>query len=141
MIVLELIEIKGDLFTTEPENYLVHCIARDCQLGRGIAVEFQKRFNLRKQLKAHKAIKHSNCILIGKVFNLITKELSYEKPTYNSMAVSLNELRKQVIAEEIKHLAIPKIGCGLDGLNWELVKNTLYEQLGDLDIGIKVYYL
>ena len=37
-------------------------------------------------------------------------------------------------------IAIPKIGCGLGGLNWEFqVKPEIEKYLGDLEINIKVY--
>lgn len=42
-------EIKKDLFTVDDKYYLAHCISSDCKLGAGIAVEFQKRFNLRSK--------------------------------------------------------------------------------------------
>src|SRR3712207_7334357 len=46
--------------------------------------------------------------------NLITKGKYYGKPTYLSFSIMLEELKSQVVENNIKYLAIPKIGCGLD---------------------------
>ena len=45
-------EIKCDLFSLGPEYYLAHCISADFALGAGIAVQFNRRFDLHKRLKA-----------------------------------------------------------------------------------------
>lgn len=39
-----------DLFTDSDEYYLAHCISADFALGAGIAVEFDKRFDMRRKL-------------------------------------------------------------------------------------------
>ncbi len=137
---MNLKEIKGDLFDVDEKYFLVHCISRDAKMGAGIAVEFQKRFNLRERILSAFNINTSRCILIDKVFNLITKEKYYEKPSYRSMTEALEELREKLIQGSVKNLAMPRIGCGLDGLKWDLVKTMIYELLGDLDIEVNVYY-
>ena len=39
-------EIYGDLFDYKDEYYLVHCISADFALGAGIAVQFDKIYDL-----------------------------------------------------------------------------------------------
>jgi hypothetical protein len=41
----------------------------------------------------------------------------------------------------IKYLAMPKIGCGLDKLDWNRVSDMIREIFSDLDIEIMVCYL
>lgn len=69
-------EKRMNLFDVSDKYYLVHCISADLALGAGIAVEFNKRFNLREKLKEipkeHRYFQQ--VVLIDKVFNLITKE-------------------------------------------------------------------
>src|SRR3712207_8532871 len=55
--------------------------------------------------------------------NLITKGKYYGKPTYLSFSIMLEELKSQVVENNIKYLAIPKIGCGLDRLSWGRVRD------------------
>ena len=46
------IEEYGDLFQVDKKYYLCHCISSDFALGKGIAVEFNKRYNMRAKLNA-----------------------------------------------------------------------------------------
>ena len=39
-----------DLFSVPEDYYLAHCISADFGMGKGIAVEFVKRFDTRNQL-------------------------------------------------------------------------------------------
>ena len=38
-------EVYGDLFNVDKKYYLAHCISADFALGKGIAVEFNKRYD------------------------------------------------------------------------------------------------
>ena len=40
----------GDLFLMPEKYYLAHCISVDFALGKGIAVEFNKRFEMKNKL-------------------------------------------------------------------------------------------
>ena len=137
--------IKGDIFN-EKNCYYVHCISRDYALGAGIAVEFNKRYNMREALlklakDSPKTLKEK-CIEIDNVFNLITKEKYWQKPTYNSLEDSLIEMREKISKNEnIKRLVMPKIGCGLDRLSWDKVETMIKNIFKDLNIEIIVCYL
>lgn len=56
------------------------------------------------------------------VYYLVTKMFSSGKPTYRTLFSSLEALRRHVKENNVKTLAMPKIGCGLDRLDWEKVK-------------------
>ena len=43
-------EENRDLFSVPEDFYLVHCISADFGMGKGIVVEFNKRFNMKEQL-------------------------------------------------------------------------------------------
>ncbi|MGJ0846525.1 macro domain-containing protein [Tissierella praeacuta] len=133
-------EEKRDLFTIDDKYYLAHCISSDCAMGAGIAVEFEKRFKLRRELLKNGWLirQHPTCILRGRVFNLITKEEYWHKPTYNSLNSSLNIMRSIAEVENIKHIAMPKIGSGLDKLQWAKVKEMIEDIFDDSDIEILV---
>ena len=133
-------EIQGDLFKVNEETYLVHCISKDYKMGAGIAIEFNKRYNLRAKLSRIN-IQFPSCIQIGKVFNLITKEKYWMKPTYETMHISLIALKKLCQEQGVRHLAMPKIGCGLDNLSWNRVKRQLTDVFKDYNIQIDVYFL
>jgi hypothetical protein len=44
-------EIHGDLFASEPDTSLAHCISRDAHMGKGIAVLFAKKFKQREEIR------------------------------------------------------------------------------------------
>lgn len=135
---------KGNLFDVNKKYYFAHCISSDCAMGAGIAVEFQKRFNLRGNLiMRHDSgrRKHPTCIFEKDVFNLITKACYYHKPTYDTLKGSLQEMKRLIIKYNIKYLAMPKIGCGLDRLQWCRVKEILEHVFEDVDIEILVKYI
>lgn len=45
-------EEKRDLFTVPDDYYLAHCISADFGMGKGIVVEFNKRFNMKQILQS-----------------------------------------------------------------------------------------
>lgn len=132
-------EEKRDLFSVSEEYYFVHCISADFVLGKGIALEFKKRFDMKNKLR--NSGQSGKCILIDRVFNLVTKETWRRKPTMNSIIECLHELKKQVTECNIKKLAMPCIACGLDGMEWENVSEQVRGVFNDTDVEILVCYV
>ena len=71
------------------------------------------------------------------MFNLITKPKYHHKPTYDTLKASLLDLRDQCEKLRVKRVAMPHIGCGLDGLSWSRVK-TIIEEVFDAEHGIQI---
>lgn len=136
-----------DLFSVPDDYYLAHCISGDYALGAGIAIEFDKRFNMKQILNElvpgywgyMKACGfNGECILIDRVLNLLTKERYFHKPTYDSMRDALIGMRDVCAANSIKKVAMPTIGCGLDRLKWDKVSAMIQEIFANADIEILV---
>lgn len=136
-----------DLFTVPEDYYLVHCISADFGMGKGIVIEFNKRFDIKNKLKSkypnyhNYYVTHSiggDCILEGRVLNLITKERYYHKPTIITMMMALRKMREICINNHITKLAMPTIGAGLDRLNWDKTSETLKHIFAEDDIDILV---
>ncbi len=72
------------------------------------------------------------------VFNLVTKERYWNKPTYGTLHAALIDMKRQCVAKNIKRLAIPRLGCGLDRLEWEKVRRMITGVFDDTDIEILV---
>lgn len=75
------------------------------------------------------------------IFYLITKPYSNSKPTMDTMKAAVHSLKEWCINLGVNKLAIPRIGSGLDRLDWDNVKDVLYEEFRDTDIQIVVYVL
>jgi len=133
-------ELYKDLFTVDKSYYLAHCIASDFRMGAGIAVQFQRKFSLRNKLiqVGKENTFPGSCVLIGRILNLITKSRSSGKPTYETLKSSLLKMRVLCTSFNITKIAMPKIGCGLDRLQWGKVKEMLFEIFNDMDIEILV---
>lgn len=136
-----------DLFSVPDNYYLAHCISADFGMGRGIVIEFNKRFNMKRNLQSkypdyvnewHSRGYKGDCILEGRVLNLITKERYFSKPTYQSMRSALMVMKS--ICEEncIVKIAMPIIGCGLDRLQWDKVSEIIKDVFGNSEIEILV---
>lgn len=143
---MKIIEKKMDLFKLPLDYTLVHCISQDCAIGRGIAKIFNKKYaNMKtKLLKIPRRMPSALLYTVpGKanVINMITKENYWNKPTYDNFHKSLKEVKMLCIKNHIKKLGMPKIGCGLDKLEWDKVRTIIQEEFEDLDIEIVVCYL
>lgn len=141
-------EENRDLFTVPQGYYLAHCISGDYALGAGIAKQFDDVYNMKNKLHhqfsipiGEKFAHLGEALLIDNVFNLVTKRKCYQKPTYSDLYVALEDMYYQIEEKEITKLAIPLIGCGLDKLQWEKVKEDIEEIFEDYDIDILVCVL
>ena len=132
--------MQKDLFAVDEMYYLAHCISADYALGAGIAVQFDYRFDMRRRLNETGNGGCPDCLLIGKTFNLVTKKRSFYKPTYESLQAALYMMKTQAIEKGIMKIAMPLIGCGLDGLQWNKVQGLLRETFSDTDIEILVCF-
>ncbi len=136
------IEEKIDLFSLSDKYCLAHCISRDAKMGAGIAVQFVRNFPCLTTLRNRTNCYYTgSCVKMGRVFNLITKDKYYNKPTYLTLESSLISMKHHIERYQIKYLAMPKIGCGLDRLEWEEVRKIIINLYEDIDIEIRVCYL
>lgn len=133
-------EIYGDLFQVDKKYYLAHCISADFALGKGIAVEFNKRFNMKQKLHNQFLVNadYPTCCMIDNVFNLVTKEKYWHKPTYQTLREALVDMCKHIERYDIKYVAMPMIGAGLDRLEWSKVSDLIQDVFKDIDVEILV---
>ena len=133
-------EIYGDLFQVDKKYYLAHCISADFALGKGIAVEFNKRFDMKRKLHNQFLVNtdYPTCCMIDNVFNLVTKEKYWHKPTYQTLRGALVDMRKHIERYEIKYVAMPMIGSGLDRLEWLKVSEIIKDVFKNSDVEILV---
>ena len=128
-------EVVKDLFDVSGDYHLAHCISSDLKMGAGIALPMQNRFKIREAIMSRPMnIAHPTVALTGKVFNLITKANYYDKPTYGNLFSSLTKMKNIMKYFEIHKVAMPRIGCGLDRLDWCKVKEYLEKNFKDYEI-------
>lgn len=136
-----------DLFSVPDDYYLAHCISADFGMGKGIVVEFNKRFDMKRKLQSkysdylNQFTHHricGDCILEGRVLNLITKERYFHKPTYGSLTIALQKMKQICFNCGINKIAMPVVGCGLDRLKWDKVSEIIKEVFDETDVEILI---
>ena len=146
-------EIQKDVFDYHDRGYyLVHCISADFKLGAGIAATIEKRYHVRSELfqmygtewyREYDKNPDSAAILHAekRIIDLVTKTRYWHKPTMASMHSALLKLKHLCEKNGIHRLAMPKIGCGLDMLDWSDVSDLIKAMFNDTDIDIVICYL
>lgn len=143
-------EVQGNLFDAGDDYYYVQCCSADLALGKGIALQFNERFGVKDGLRRELDLSElaeafreygGFCVGYKNTLNLITKDRYYDKPTYNTLFDALMIMKSRCECNHIDKLAMPKIGCGLDRLDFNRVRDMIKFIFADTDIEIKVFYL
>jgi hypothetical protein len=130
---------QRDLFTVPQGYYLAHCISGDFALGAGIAKRFDEVYNMRFKLFRDF---DEGCVgeatLVDNVFNLVVKEKKYDNVLYVNLESALIDMRDTMEYLNIDKLAMPKICCGREGLDWDLVKKLIKEVFENTNVNILI---
>lgn len=141
---------EQNLFDVPQGYYLAHCISADFALGAGIAKQFAEIYDMRSKLENFYPIPEGKkydentvgtALLVDNVFNLVTKKRVFNKPLYDTLRDALGDMKEQCEEKMITKLAMPQIGCGLDKLDWNRVKELLEDVFGDTNIDIIICIL
>jgi O-acetyl-ADP-ribose deacetylase (regulator of RNase III) len=142
--------VTGNIFDNNAQAIVntVNCVG---VMGRGIALQFKKAYpdNYAAYVQA---CEHGE-VLPGRIFvyrlnTLTNPQYIFNFPTkrhwrgasrIEDIVLGLEDLKRIVIEEGILSIAIPPLGAGLGGLDWQLVKATISKALADIDIEITVY--
>ena len=109
-------------------------------MSRGIAAEFARRYPLQLEKQT---LTVGDCIF-GKdqgkyIFHMITKPVYNGRPTYKSIENSLNSLLVLCNRFQVNKLAMPKIACGLDKLEWTKVSVIIKQVFSKSNIQVTIY--
>ena len=134
-------EGHGDLFGVSPKWSLVNCVAADLRMPCGSAKEFCRRFGRMEELQKQLQLgKRALCLQADSrnVYHLVTKRRFQQRATYEDIWVSLCALRDEVRRQDCTKLAMLKIGCSYDGLDWTTIRNMLEYVFRDTGVRILV---
>jgi O-acetyl-ADP-ribose deacetylase (regulator of RNase III) len=141
---------KGNLLDAQVEA-LVNAVNTVGVMGKGIALQFKNAFP--ENFKAYSAAVKSGSFQVGKVLlvpvspfgmiryviNFPTKEDWRYPSKITWIELGLQDLRIKIRENGIKSIAIPRLGCGYGGLDWNEVRPLIEAALNDLDADIIVY--
>lgn len=147
-----MIEYKSANLLESNADALVNTVNTVGVMGKGIALQFKNLFpnNYKLYAKACKAkevqvgnlfITEEASLLGGKkiIINFPTKT-DWRKPSeYAYIESGLQELARVIKERDIKSVAIPPLGAGNGGLDWEKVKELINRYLSNIDSDIYIY--
>jgi O-acetyl-ADP-ribose deacetylase (regulator of RNase III) len=141
---------SGDILTA-PAEALVNTVNCVGIMGRGIALQFKNSFP--RNFKAYAAACSRGEVQPGNMFTTETGEFSPKwiinfptkrhwrgKSRLEDIESGLKALRQEILLKDIKSIAIPPLGSGLGGLEWNGVRSRIEHALADLSaVDILVY--
>lgn len=137
---MKITELEINIMAVPQGYYLAQGISRDLNFKVGLPALFEKTYNLKEKLAANydEEIEIGEVYLVDNVYSLVVKDSSYDRPDRDVLMDALVELRDQMEEDMVTKLAIPKLCCGRNGLEWDDVKAMISFVFGDSDVQILV---
>ena len=132
--------VTGDIFNSNADC-LINTVNCEGVMGKGIAYQFKIRFpqnNLEYIRECETGKLKVNTIHYYKedgiwIVNFPTKNKWREKSKIDYIEKGLEQLIKFIIEYNPRIIAIPPLGCGNGGLNWDIVKSIIIEKLRNIE--------
>jgi O-acetyl-ADP-ribose deacetylase (regulator of RNase III)/uncharacterized protein YwgA len=143
--------ITGNILESDAKA-LINTVNTVGFMGKGIALQFKKAYL--NNFKAYAEACKRNEVQVGKLFVTKDSNLSsgekyiinfptktdWRKPSeYYYVEAGLDDLVNVLTNYNIESVAIPPLGSGNGGLDWEKVKRIIEDKLRGLDVEIIVY--
>ncbi|HOE10748.1 MAG TPA: macro domain-containing protein [bacterium] len=135
--------LRGNLLDADVEA-LVNTVNTVGVMGKGIALQFKKAFpeNFdaykracdRKEVQSGKMFVYSTGSMVNPRFiiNFPTKCHWRDRSRMQDIEEGLRDLVRVISRNGIRSVALPPLGCGNGGLNWDEVRSRIQEMLEDL---------
>jgi O-acetyl-ADP-ribose deacetylase (regulator of RNase III) len=142
---------KGNLLEADVEA-LVNTVNTVGIMGKGIALMFKEAFP--ENFREYAAACRRGEVQVGRMFvtqragldgprwiiNFPTKQHWRNRTKIEWIESGLEDLRRVVIENQIRSIAVPPLGCGHGGLSWPRVRPLIERALSDLpDVKVIVY--
>ena len=138
----------GDIFKEKTEAIVnpVNCVG---VMGKGLALQFKIKYpgNFKRYQRACELNKmQPGKMLVTEnydtkrtlIINFPTKRHWRDSSKIEDIQTGLIDLTKIIKSLNIKSIAIPPIGCGLGGLDWNKVRDLIDHELSHLNVKIIV---
>jgi O-acetyl-ADP-ribose deacetylase (regulator of RNase III) len=140
----------GNILTADTEALVntVNCVG---VMGRGIALQFKNKFP--NNFKAYEAACKKHEVMPGCMFVYNTDELTFPRYIINfptkrhwkgksrieDIESGLEDLARVISERKIQSVALPPLGSGLGGLDWQEVRTQIESALHNCNAHILVY--
>ena len=138
--------IEGDIFKS-PAQVIVNTVNTVGVMGKGIALEFKKRypdmFQAYREICDKRKLKTGSLMLYYEPDHWIllfpTKENWRNPSRMEYIEAGLAKFCRTYAEKGITSVAFPKLGCGNGELNWSDVQPVMEKYLKDLPIDVYIY--
>ena len=146
-------EVSGDILLSSAQ-VIAHGVAPDDHFNQGLALSLRENYPaMAKDFRHYCHISHPKPGDVwawagadGKrVINLMTQEpppsknANPGKATTHNVNVALRNLKHLAEEEGFTSIALPRLACGVGGLDWDEVRGLIDNQLAELNIPIYLY--
>lgn len=139
--------VQGDIFQS-PAQVLTNTVNCVGVMGKGVALEFKNRYH--GLFEDYKALCDNKSVVPGKpylwendrvqILNFPTKRHWKDDSRLDDIEAGLKYLAENYINMGIDSLAMPALGCGNGGLQWNDVQPLIDKYLGSIiDLDVYVY--
>ena len=126
---------------------IAHCVGRDLKMGTGIAKTIKSRYAINTEELTVLNVGIGKAIFQHVeeqkyIYHLVTKEES-AKPTatLDALRAAVKDMLKDAKDRGFKEILMPRLGCGLDRLQWAEVQKIISEEFQKKDISPIVFSL
>lgn len=139
--------VVGDLFESNAQTLVntVNCVG---VMGKGVALEFKKRFPEMYEDYVARCKRHE--VRLGRpylfrhltlpwVLNFPTKGHWRSVTKLDDIVLGLRYLIEHYEEWGITSMAVPPLGCGNGQLEWRIVGPTLYRHLSEIKVPVELY--
>jgi O-acetyl-ADP-ribose deacetylase (regulator of RNase III)/uncharacterized protein YwgA len=138
---------KGDLLQSQAQT-LVNTVNTVGVMGKGIALEFKKRFP--DMFKDYESRCEAGLVRLGEpylyrtllppwIINFPTKQHWRAVSRLSDIERGLQYMAEHLGAWGVESLAVPPLGCGHGQLEWAVVGPTIYRHLDELPLPVELY--
>jgi hypothetical protein len=153
-----LTHVKGDLLASSNDTVFMHAVAADLKMSRGFAAKVKRKFPVSSNdlpparlLQPGYVVTQHDTETNTTIMHVITKFRSHHKIWQNPNQFLSNYLQglrgalETCKSSRITHLAMPRMGCNLDQLDWRYVEFKIHQICEELKfdfvLNITVYTL
>ncbi|GAA4240785.1 macro domain-containing protein [Actinomadura meridiana] len=142
-----IVERTGNLLRDDAQA-LVNTVNTVGVMGKGLALQFKRAFPANFRAYVQACADHR--VRPGKIFatsmdgdrwilNFPTKRHWRNRSRIDDIRAGLDDLVRTLVDLRVTSVAIPPLGCGNGGLDWDQVRPLIVNKLGGLDVEVRLY--
>ena len=142
-----IIEKTGNIFDTDA-RLIGHGVNTYGAMASGIALQFKERYPEMHDNYVDLCQKVEERYLLGtaavwadgpSIANIFSQNLPGPHANYIWAIEGIADALRYAIINGIETLALPQIGCGVGGLEWDVMKRLITGQFGDYPVDIELW--